>query len=131
MTPEQKIKREILFEAGKDAFYKSYLTNCEVTADNVDELYYQFVENAPDCEQDLSEEFRCSGVSSNIKIHDFSRNYECESVARQLSDGSWVGWTYWYGGGKHGSPESIPWMDTAYHVSATEKTVIAYDFKKI
>jgi hypothetical protein len=33
-----------------------------------------------------------------------SRHYEAKSVAKQMSDGTWVGWTFWYGGGKHGEP---------------------------
>jgi hypothetical protein len=34
-----------------------------------------------------------------------SRLYETKSVAAPMLDGTWVGWTYFYGGGKHGEPE--------------------------
>lgn len=27
----------------------------------------------------------------------------------QAPDGTWVGWTYWYGGGKYAEPSAIPW----------------------
>lgn len=64
--------------------------------------------------QDATEEIR-SGYDEETDIScEFSRHYEAKSVARKMSDGSWVGWTYWYGGGKHGEPESIDWMDSAY-----------------
>lgn len=51
----------------------------------------------------------------------WSRHYESKSVARQLRDGTWVGWTYWYGGGKHGDPDSIPWIEDSYFLKCTEK----------
>ena len=37
----------------------------------------------------------------------------------EMLDGSWVGWTYFFGGGKHGEPSEMPWMEDAYDV-ATE-----------
>lgn len=40
----------------------------------------------------------------------------CESV--------WVGWTHYYGGGKHSDPDSIPWMNEAYDVNCTEEQVM-------
>jgi hypothetical protein len=50
----------------------------------------------------------------------------------EMSDGSWVGWTYWHGGGKHSEPEAIPWIDYAYALDceAKEQMVIVYTFKK-
>jgi hypothetical protein len=49
-----------------------------------------------------------------------------------MADGSWVGWTYWSGGGKHGEPESISWMSEAYEldVKEEEKLVIVQTFSK-
>lgn len=59
-----------------------------------------------------------------------SRHYESEAVAYQYVDGSWVGWSYWYGGGKHGEPEAIDWMEDAYDVNCTEeeKVVVVRTF---
>lgn len=50
-----------------------------------------------------------------------------------MTDGSWVGWVYWYGGGKHGDPEDIEWMKDAYdlELTETEKLVVVQEFKKI
>jgi hypothetical protein len=45
---------------------------------------------------------------------------------------SWIGWTYFYGGGKYGEPESIDWMSEAYFldVAEEEKMVVVRTFKK-
>lgn len=43
------------------------------------------------------------------------------ATAAKMPDGSWVGWTYWYGGGKHGEPEAIDWMEDAYNVEVVEE----------
>ena len=63
---------------------------------------------------------------------EWSRHYESKSVAAKMLDGSWVGWTYWYGGGKHGEPEEIDWIEDAYNLSCTEeeKLVLVRTFTK-
>ncbi len=60
----------------------------------------------------------------------WSRHYESKAVAAQMLDGSWVGWTYWYGGGKHGEPGSIPWVEDAYDVDVTEVVEVVKKFAK-
>jgi hypothetical protein len=61
-----------------------------------------------------------------------SRHYESDAVAAKAPDGSWVGWTYWYGGGKHGEPEAIDWIEDAYDVicAEEEKLVVVRTFKQ-
>jgi hypothetical protein len=113
MTPEQKVQWLILI---KEAEY------CEeeapnVTEDNVEDLYDAIVAN--DDHWDAMDEVRCSGTLTGIPCFD-SRNFESDAVAAQLPDGTWVGWVYWYGGGKHGNPDEIEWMDKAYHVFCDE-----------
>ena len=69
-----------------------------------------------ECETgDALEELRGSGVATGL-IAPYSRHYESKAVAAEMLDGSWVGWTYWYGGGKHGEPGAIEWMEDAYDV---------------
>jgi hypothetical protein len=70
---------------------------------------------------DLKEEFRCGGEASGIPS-DWDRHYESESRAQQLRDDSWVGWTYWYGGGKHSEPQAKPWLEEAYTVTQSTET---------
>lgn len=129
MTPEQKLKHKILLrslEFDADAFQ---MPAEGITADNVNALYdssnddYQL--------QDAVSEVRCSGEDTTIPTPS-SRHYEAQSVAAKMPDGSWVGWTYWYGGGKHGEPDSIDWMDDAYDLNCTEeeKLVVVRTFHK-
>ena len=136
MTPCQKIKRDILLTAytsiirDEDAkeLVESIATG--VTAETVDEQYDTLVEL--EYHWDYESEFREGTVETKLPTC-YSRHYECKEVARKLSDGTWVGWTYYYGGGKHGDPESVPWMDDAYNLELTEKEmlVIVQEFKKV
>lgn len=128
MTPEQRIKRQILIDA--DLHAKDGV-RIEITADNVNDLFEEAKgEDGYDLQDPISE-FRCSGEPTGLTC-EWSRHYESTAVGRQLSDGSWVGWTYWYGGGKHGEPEAVDWMDEAYDIDVQEeeKTVIVKTFSK-
>lgn len=95
----------------------------------VDEVYDDLVEREE--HWDAISETREGTVETNLEC-DWSRHYESKAVAAQYIDGSWVGWTYWYGGGKHGEPEAIDWMDSAYDLTCTEeeKTVIVRTFAR-
>lgn len=116
MTPEQKLKWAVM------AKYAEY---CGTEAPgypcaNIDELY-EAADDADDgCLQDTREEIR-EGQHETGLVPQFSRHYESKSVGMQMPDGSWVGWTYWYGGGKHGQPEAIDWMDEAYDLDCAEE----------
>jgi hypothetical protein len=126
MTPEQKIKSAILMRAVEAG---DTLIGEPITVENVDDLYD---ENNDDYQlQDYVSEMRQGEIETTIP-HEYSRHYEAKSVAAQASDGSWVGWTYWYGGGKHGEPEEIDWMDSAYELDCVEeeKMVIVRTFAK-
>ena len=117
MTPEQKLKWAILLKA---VAWGDIANPGEITAKNVDALYE--ANNQDGGLQDATSEVRCSGEETNIKAP-YSRNYECNSVAAKMPDGTWVGWPYWYGGGKHSEPEAIDWMDDAYDLTCTEEQV--------
>ena len=115
MNAEQRIKRQILIDA--DLHAKDGV-RLEITEDNVDELFDEANEDYK--LQDEISEFRCSGGDTGLAAP-YSRHYESTAVGKKLDDGTWVGWTYWYGGGKHGEPEAIDWMDEAYEMDVTEK----------
>lgn len=108
-----------------DAFSDVFIT--EITKENVDDLYEAFCDDI----QDIKYEFREGEVETKLPC-DYSRHYESKSVAAKIPDGSWVGWTYWYGGGKHGEPEAIDWMEDAYDLDVVEeeKLVIVRTFTK-
>lgn len=111
MKPEYKLKYAIIANhfAGEDV----PLPVCK-TDDEVEELWEE-------CEPyDAQYEFREGEVETDI-TPESSRHYETQSVAAQCPDGTWVGWTYWYGGGKHGNPEEIDWIEYAYDLDCVEE----------
>jgi len=120
MTPEQIIKYAILAEALDDV-------PADLTGEQVDDLYD---ENEGDCE-DVKYEIREGRYETKVPC-ECSRHYESQSVAVQAPNGLWAGWTYWYGGGKHGEPEAIDWIGDAYllAVQEEEKMVVVRTFTK-
>lgn len=128
MTPEQKIKWAILLRAAE---LYSYPAPTNITAENIDELFDAAQEENEDSIQDGKSEIRGSGIETDLPC-EYSRHYESMSVAAKMPDDTWVGWTYWYGGGKHAEPEAIDWMDSAYNLECTEeeKVVTVRTFTK-
>lgn len=112
-TPEQLIKITALIEAEGIDF-----RNC-TTEDDLEETF----EEHCDALYEALCEFRNGEVETKLPSQ-YSRHYECYEVAAQMFNGQWVGWTYWYGGGKHGEPEAIDWMSGAYFLDVTEKEVL-------
>jgi hypothetical protein len=127
MTPEQKVKQLIL-KWDHDHNYNGYEMP-ELTHETIDEFYSEYEDE--NCLGDAISETREGEIETDIEPED-SRHYESKSVAAQALDGSWVGWTYWFGGGKHGYPQEIDWIDKAYDLDVTEKeeTVITQTFTK-
>jgi len=114
MTPEQKIKWAILAKTAQ----WSNDPMPEVDASNIDGLYETLVEDGN--HWDGMNDIRCGDVETVLGCEQ-SRHLESKSVAAKMPDGTWVGWTYWYGGGKHSQPESVDWMDEAYNLDCEEK----------
>jgi hypothetical protein len=129
MTPEQKIKHEILIDAIENNDDLNW--EGEITAENVAQAWEEVLVNN-NSHWDFVSEFRASGEDTGLPSQ-YSRHYEAKEVARKLTDGTWVGWTYWYGGGKHGEPGAIEWMEDAYFldVKEEEKVVMVREFTKI
>lgn len=123
MTPTQKIKWLALAVAARWNGTSPPPYPCE----NVDDLYAEA--DVDDGMRDAINDVRCSGEETGL-CTERAGYYENSAVAKQLPDGSWVGWTYWYGGGKHGEPESIPWMEDAYDVTAREETRVVLVFER-
>lgn len=122
MTPTQKIKWMVLNTVARWRETAPPPYPCP----NVDELYA--VADESGYRHDALEEVRCSGEETGLPA-DGSRNYEVTAVAKNLPDGTWVGWSYYYGGGKHSNPGAIPWMEDAYTVTAHEETRVVRVFK--
>lgn len=117
LTPCQKIKREILAMAKADD-PEDFPWPAAIDLDgNIENAYEALVE--AEWHVDYEDNFREGQVETDIPVAS-TRHYEAKSVAHQLKDGSWVGWTYWYGGGKHAEPEAIDWMQDAYNLNCVE-----------
>ena len=115
MTPYQKLQHLILSKAAK----WDEIELGEVTPENIDDLWDEY-ENQ-DSIYDATNEIRQSWDEETDMPCEWSSHYESKSVAAKMPDGSWVGWTYWYGGGKHGEPEVIDWMESAYNIDCIEE----------
>jgi len=123
MTPEQTLKLIMLTRAN--------VTTVDIDESNVDELFQTLLVDE-DLHWDEKNELRQGDCETELPC-EWSRHYESKSVAVKAPNGRWVGWTYWYGGGKHGEPEAIDWMDEAYFLDCVEqeKLVTVRTFSKI
>ena len=65
-------------------------------------------------------ELRSSGIATYLitPYENHTRHYGCYEVAAEMPDCTWVGWTYYHGGGKHSDPDGIDWIPSAYFVEA-------------
>jgi hypothetical protein len=116
MTAYHKLLWSILLDADKN--FDEFTIPEEINDDNVEEHYEALCELG--LQWDCVSELRDSGIETGLDSPG-SRNYEAKEVAAKMPDGSWVGWTYWYGGGKHGNPDEIEWMEYAYDLDLEEK----------
>lgn len=100
-------------------------TGKKLSPKNVDLLFDEF----PSELHDAIEEVRGGTHKTGIE-GEYSRHYESEGVAAQMLDGTWVGWTYWFGGGKHGEPSEMPWIENAYFLDVKEVIKPVLEFSK-
>lgn len=129
-TATEAINAEILKVA-----IENYRNDEGIDVDVIIDTFDDFIELCPHAEDYIAEEeceFRDSYSLETDIEPESSRYLEAKSVAKKLSDGRWVGWTYWYGGGKHANPEEIDWIPDAYFLDVTEeeKIMTVYTFKK-
>ena len=133
MTPVHLLKWAILRKAASWGQFE--LADDPLTPEQIDALYEEHDKDWG--LQDAREEIRASGTRTDVRDPTpWTRgldNYENQSSAMQAPDGTWVGWTYWYGGGKYAEPSAIPWLDYAYALSCEEKqvTITQRTFTKI
>jgi len=117
MTPHQKLKHLVLLTAEITDMHGKPI---KITEDNIDDLYDDAYYGDEYCLSDIIHGLRSGDFKTDLPC-DYSRHYEAYSVAAKAPDGTYVGWTYWYGGGKHSDPEAIDWMDEAYNVDYLEE----------
>lgn len=107
MTATEKLMQKIIF-----------MVTGETVLTDIERRYNGLIDNPETEDQrcDSENELRNSGTPTGLEA-DYSRHYSSKAVAAEMLDGSWVGWTYWYGGGKHGEPSEMPWLECAYDVT--------------
>jgi hypothetical protein len=134
MTAEQILKAAILDQVAErikdDGDTNLVLDGPFDTQEKIDAAF-EVIENhgLDDVASEAESELRGSYTHVTGIECDSSRHHSASSVASQFGD-KWVGWTYWYGGGKHGEPKSIEWMEDAYFVEAKEETKVFLAFTK-
>jgi hypothetical protein len=116
-----KIDRQRLLESLDDHTYIVELWDI-FTSDDVSEWFEDFIYS-----------FRDKGEDTNLKPRTKSTHYECKEVAVLItgSNDLYVGWSYFYGGGKHGQPEEIEWMADCYLLNMSIETVQIKVFKPV
>ncbi len=95
------------------------------------ELDRRIAEQPENYPSDVEREFRGAGTPTDLRAPG-SRHYECDMHVVQCGD-KWVAFPYWYGGGKHGDPEAIPWLDAeeVRFVNMREETRVVQVFTEI
>jgi hypothetical protein len=131
MTPEYVLKSAMLDELANCEELTSIIKGPFDTQEKIDAAF-EAIEDAGlnDLVADAESELRDSYTHGTDLPCEHCRHYESMSVARRFGD-RWVGWTYWYGGGKHGEPESVEWMEDAYFVDLKEETRVVLVFSKV
>jgi len=129
MTPEQAIKHAILLLAVEQDSFD--IDGNELVANITEETINDVYDELRAACRDTENEIRQGEVETGIPSQNYSRHYEVKEVAMKTSHG-WVGWSYWFGGGKHGEPEAVDWMDDAYFLNCVEeeKMVVVQTFSR-
>lgn len=118
MTAPQKLKWAILM----DAYHRAGYPAPTVCAATIEEWWEKAEENELEhiagTFGDAMCEFRSSGFETDLPTpyENQARHYEYNEVAAEMPDQTWVGWTYYHGGGKHSDPDGIDWIPGAYFV---------------
>lgn len=118
LTPTQLVKKAIVQRINEQN-YDDYRQPIE-TAEQIEAAYDLAVEM--DLHWDWENKVREGEVETPEIECEWSRHYESKAVAAKIDD-KYVGWTYWYGGGRHGEPQAIDWMEDAYFLDCKEEQV--------
>lgn len=95
--------------------------------------YYSWIGDM-DIVREVINEFRESGEEIDDKVEQ-DRYYCYQDVSRKITglDDLYLGWTYYFGGGKYGEPEEVEWMEDCYLLKCkeVEETRIVKVYEKV
>lgn len=135
MKASTKLKREIMHYASTYEDYEIFadvLENTETVILNRWNNFLQIDSGVISPLQICYEYAQTVGEKSNIEPESYDRHYDSESRYVECVDGSFVGFLYWTGGGKHGNPMNIPFIEEAYDLKLErEYTVTKLEFSKV
>ena len=85
-----------------------------------------------DCFWSIADEFRYGGEEYNLDTKNYPRHYEIDfrikEITAEAESGEtisrWIGWNYYYGGGKHACPEDVDWISSAEFVKLVSEEVV-------
>lgn len=84
--------------------------------------------------RDVVSGFRYSGENIDDKVYE-DRYYCYRDVATKITglDDLYLGWTYYFGGGKHAQPQEVEWMEDCYLLTCreVEETRIVKVYEKV
>lgn len=121
LTAPQKLKYLVLVTL--NTWRKTDMPALE-TGDQLDVLYAAEEEADDGRFQDARSETRHGTEAPEISDTPSSRNYEVDAHVAALPDGSYVGWWYYHGGGKHSEPEyAFDWIANAFDVDHASEVV--------
>lgn len=103
--------------------------------DKVIEFYEEVeYEKWEDYIRDIVSDFRESGEEIDNKVEQ-DRYYCYQDVAKKItgSEDLYLGWTYYFGGGKHAQPDQVEWMEDCYLLTCreVEETRIIKIYEKV
>lgn len=110
MTARDRIRQKILHAATGEVF---------ATADAVADAWTRLSDEGLYDLDEATQRVRGGECPTDVPAPG-SRHYATRSVAARMLDGTWVGWTFYHGGGRHGEPAQEPWMEAAYDLDVVE-----------
>lgn len=126
LTATQLIKKAIVQRINEQN-YDDYQQPIN-TVEEIEVAYDLAVEK--DLHWDWENEVRSGGIETELPAP-FSRHYECDIHAQKIDD-QWVGYPFFYAGGKYGQPQEMEWISDAFFVDCKEeeKLVVVRTFSK-
>lgn len=143
--PRDFIYYEMMEEALRDED-NTLLDDHYLSLENAEEIFLNPEEYLKegyyeDFSYDILSAFRELGEEYNRLLTNYPRHYEVDYHVKEFTGvtengetiSKWVGWNYYYGGGKHAYPEDIDWIPDAEFLKVSSEaafTVIKRTFER-